>query len=545
MKESMLLTKTLLKNSFRRGYNEKSKIGVYIFILLYFAIFTLYVSNTVLTILKDVLLEHLFIQLVLVINATIVLMQCIISSLNMFFFSNDLEYILPLPVNTKSIYGAKLNLLIATEYIFEVLIFLAPLMYFGIYMNYGILYFIKMVIVMITLPIICSSIMSFVMVRIASFLKFLKNKDRVQYMSIVMLIVILLFVSVISSGENSNAGISDTQVLDTVFKMQGSIEEHKFVYKFINIFTEFLVKEEFIVVLKNLGLILLMTWLTYIGLTKLNYKAYMKNISINFNDGKKVNTKIKVDKNIKSNALSKTYVKKEIWTIFRTPVYFMQCIVPMFIVPIIIFMPFILNINNLESLDLPPLEVLKDSVVSKEGFSVIIILMQIIFLMNIISVTAVSRDNLNASFMKTIPVSYLKQCMYKVRPAIIFNIIPLIYLFIVCIFVFDMKIQYFVATLVMLMLMNIVESYIGILVDLKAPKIGWDSENAVVKQNFNIIIGYFAQIALCFIMVGIIVVSKLNLMMTTILVDVVLIVIYFALILYIKKKDGKLFTKIY
>lgn len=545
MKESMLLTKTLLKNSFRRGYNEKSKIGVYIFILLYFAIFTLYVSNTVLTILKDVLLEHLFIQLVLVINATIVLMQCIISSLNMFFFSNDLEYILPLPVNTKSIYGAKLNLLIATEYIFEVLIFLAPLMYFGIYMNCGALYFIKMVIVMITLPIICSSIMSFVMVRIASFLKFLKNKDRVQYMSIVMLIVILLFVSVISSGENSNAGISDTQVLDTVFKMQGSIEEHKFVYKFINIFTEFLVKEEFIVVLKNLGLILLMTWLTYIGLTKLNYKAYMKNISINFNDGKKVNTKIKVDKNIKSNALSKTYVKKEIWTIFRTPVYFMQCIVPMFIVPIIIFMPFILNINNLESLDLPPLEVLKDSVVSKEGFSVIIILMQIIFLMNIISVTAVSRDNLNASFMKTIPVSYLKQCMYKVRPAIIFNIIPLIYLFIVCIFVFDMKIQYFVATLVMLMLMNIVESYIGILVDLKAPKIGWDSENAVVKQNFNIIIGYFAQIALCFIMVGIIVVSKLNLMMTTILVDVVLIVIYFALILYIKKKDGKLFTKIY
>ena len=545
MKESMLLTKTLLKNSFRRGYNEKSKIGVYIFILLYFAIFTLYVSNTVLTILKDVLLEHLFIQLVLVINATIVLMQCIISSLNMFFFSNDLEYILPLPVNTKSIYGAKLNLLIATEYIFEVLIFLAPLMYFGIYMNYGILYFIKMVIVMITLPIICSSIMAFIMVRIASFLKFLKNKDRVQYMSIVMLIVILLFVSVISSGENSNAGISDTQVLDTVFKMQGSVEEHKFVYKFINIFTEFLVKEEFIVVLKNLGLILLMTWLTYIGLTKLNYKAYMKNISINFNDGKKVNTKIKVDKNIKSSALSKTYVKKEIWTIFRTPVYFMQCIVPMFIVPIIIFMPFILNINNLESLDLPPLEVLKDSVVSKEGFSIIIILMQIIFLMNIISVTAVSRDNLNASFMKTIPVSYLKQCMYKVRPAIIFNIIPLIYLFIVCIFVFDMKIQYFVATLVMLMLMNIVESYIGILVDLKAPKIGWDSENAVVKQNFNIIIGYFAQIALCFIMVGIIVVSKLNLMMTTILVDVVLIVIYFALILYIKKKDGKLFTKIY
>lgn len=545
MKETILLSKTLIKNGFRKGYNEKSKTGIYVFILVYFAIFTIYVSTTALELLRDILLEELFLQIVLLINTVIVFMQCIISSLNMFFFSNDLEYILPLPVKAKSIYGAKLNLLIATEYIFEVLIFLAPLMYFGVFMDLGILYFIKAAIVMITLPIICSSIMAFIMVRIASCLKFLKNKDRVQYMSIVMLVIILLFVSVISSGENANAGISDAQVLDFVFSMQESIEGNKILGSFINVFTKFLVSNDNVVVFKNFGLILLMVWITYIGLTKLNHKAYMKNISINFNDGKKVNTKINKVKDIKANSLNKSYVKKEMLTMVRTPVFFMQCIMPVFIVPIIMFMPFILNINNLEVLDMPSLEVLKDSVISVEGVSIILTIMQILYIMNIIPVTAVSRDNLNATFMKTIPVSYYKQCKYKVKPGIIFNMIPIIYLFIVSIFVFEVQVQFFIAIAITLILMNIVESYIGILIDLKSPKIGWDSETTAVKQNFNIVINYFAAIALCFMLVVIVIVSKLNLMMTLLLLDVILLVIYFALMIYIKKKDGKLFTKIY
>ena len=545
MKETILLSKTLIKNGFRKGYNEKSKTGIYVFILVYFAIFTIYVSTTALELLRDILLEELFLQIVLLINTVIVFMQCIISSLNMFFFSNDLEYILPLPVKAKSIYGAKLNLLITTEYIFEVLIFLAPLMYFGVFMDLGILYFIKAAIVMITLPIICSSIMAFIMVRIASCLKFLKNKDRVQYMSIVMLVIILLFVSVISSGENTNAGISDAQVLDFVFSMQESIEGNKILGSFINVFTKFLVSNDNVVVFKNFGLILLMVWITYIGLTKLNHKAYMKNISINFNDGKKVNTKINKVKDIKANSLNKSYVKKEMLTMVRTPVFFMQCIMPVFIVPIIMFMPFILNINNLEVLDMPSLEVLKDSVISVEGVSIILTIMQILYIMNIIPVTAVSRDNLNATFMKTIPVSYYKQCKYKVKPGIIFNMIPIIYLFIVSIFVFEVQVQFFIAIAITLILMNIVESYIGILIDLKSPKIGWDSETTAVKQNFNIVINYFAAIALCFMLVVIVIVSKLNLMMTLLLLDVILLVIYFALMIYIKKKDGKLFTKIY
>ena len=60
MKETILLSKTLIKNGFRKGYNEKSKTGIYVFILVYFAIFTIYVSTTALELLRDILLEELF-----------------------------------------------------------------------------------------------------------------------------------------------------------------------------------------------------------------------------------------------------------------------------------------------------------------------------------------------------------------------------------------------------------------------------------------------------------------------------------------------------
>ena len=41
MKETILLTKTFIKNGFRSGEKGKTKVGLYIAICLYFSVFTL------------------------------------------------------------------------------------------------------------------------------------------------------------------------------------------------------------------------------------------------------------------------------------------------------------------------------------------------------------------------------------------------------------------------------------------------------------------------------------------------------------------------
>ena len=53
MKETILLTKTFIKNGFRSGEKGKTKIGLYIAICIYFSVFTLYISFNAMNVLKN------------------------------------------------------------------------------------------------------------------------------------------------------------------------------------------------------------------------------------------------------------------------------------------------------------------------------------------------------------------------------------------------------------------------------------------------------------------------------------------------------------
>ena len=546
MKETFILTKAFLRNGFRSSDKKKSKILGYIAIVLYFSIFTTYISQVTLNILKEYELEYIFIQILVLLNILLILMKSIVSIMNMFFFSNDLEYVLPLPVKEKNLYKARLNMLVASEYIFEILFFLAPLTYYGLFMGQSLLYFIKMLIVMAIIPIICCALISFIVVRVVSFCKFFKNKDRVQYMSILMAIVFIMIISVVSSGDNGN-GISNDQVLNTVFVLEDFVNTNVILDFFVNTFKNFLILDDINIVFIELVKIIIFTWISYSGLTLINTKAYKKNLSINFNSAKK-NKKFKnvdKDKKIIHKSIRSSYINKEWKMLVRVPVFFMQCIIPVFLVPIIIFMPFILNINNLEALDLPPIEALQDLIISKEGIGVIFILMQILYLMNINAVTAVSRDNKNAVFMKYIPVSLYKQSMYKIMPSIILNFVPNIYLFIVLKFVFGQNILDIINIIISLLLLNIFESICLVMLDIRIPKINWDTENTVVKQNMNVVIVYFIQIVICIGIVMCIIFFRGSVINSLLLIDVLLVICTGIITTYFKKNESKLFSKIY
>ena len=201
MKETLLLTKTFLKNGFRSSDKGKFKVGAYIFLTIYFSIVTTYISIESLKVLKNIMLESLFIQIIILMDIMLICIQSVVSSINMFYFSDDIEYVLPLPIKIKNLYYSKLNVLIFSEYIFEILFFLAPFCYYGIAMNLGCIYFVKMIAFMILLPIILCSLISFVTVRAVGIFKGLKNKDTDQYISMRVSIIFVNIVTTLSFGE--------------------------------------------------------------------------------------------------------------------------------------------------------------------------------------------------------------------------------------------------------------------------------------------------------------------------------------------------------
>lgn len=548
MKEVVLLTKAFIKNGFRAGDKGKTKIGLYLFIVLYFSIFTLYISHEAMNTLHSILLENLFIQAIILMDIILICMQSVISSLNMFYFSDDIEYVLPFPIKMKSLYMAKLNVLIFSEYIFEFLFFLAPLIYFGWFMNLGVIYYIKMLIVLLIVPAIICSLIAFFTVRLVGMFKNLKNKDRVQYISMIFALIIVVAISSISFGENGQ-GISDNEILDFVLSLDETINYNSTVLSsFINMFANFLCSNNTGIVILSLFKIIIVTGIFYVGLMFLNYKVYKKNIAINFNNGKKEKKNKKRNSNkdiIKKKSLWMSYVKKEFLMLLRTPMYFMQCVLPTIVFPLILCMPFAMNLNDLEALDMPPLEELKVLATTKEGICVIIIIIQFLYLMNVNQITAISRDNANATFMKYIPVSLYKQCIYKLIPGIIFNIIPTIYLSFILRFILEFKFLDILIIFVTLLFINIVQSIVLLLIDIRKPKINWDSESTVVKQNINIILGYFIQIIMCVIIVAVILLFGKTVLNSLIILNGLLICMIFILKKFIQKNEVKLFSKIY
>lgn len=350
--------------------------------------------------------------------------------------------------------------------------------------------------------------------------------------------------------------MTEKELLEFIMKMENITNTpNSILSTFINIFRDFMIGTSKNVVVISFLKICIIYILTYIGLTNINYKAYKKNISISFNNGKNIKKfrKIfskdelveKIEYSYKYKKILLSYLAKEFKMLIRTPMFFMQCIMPVVIVPIILFMPFLMNLNNLESLDMPPLEELKELAVTKEGICVIFIIMQFLYMMNIISVTAISRDNKNAVFMKYIPINLDTQCMYKVIFSILFNIIPTLYLVVCLKFLLDFKVLDIILISISVLLMSLFESLLLIILDLKNPKINWDSEMTVVKQNMNIMKGYLYQIFVSAIIVTMIIVIKTNLINILGIINISLILAILVVKTYIKKIKRKLFSKIY
>lgn len=546
MKETILLTKTFLKNSFRSSDKKKNKFGLYLFLLVYFGFVFVFLSNEALTLLESIALEKLFIQAIVLMDIVLICMQSVVSSLNMFYFSDDIEHILPFPIKTKSLYFSKLNILICSEYIFEVLFFLTPLVYFGTYMNLGYGYFIRMILFMIVLPIIVCSVISFITVRLVGLFKNLKNKDMVQYVSMIASVIIIFTVTSFTYGETGQ-GMTEAEILDIVMNLEEITNSSGSILSgFVNVFKDFIIPENLNYLVKSSLEIIVIFLLTYIGLTYLNYKTYRRNLTINFNNGKKTSKKklrVKLDSNKNSTLVS--YVKKEFKMLIRTPMFFMQCVIPTIIVPIILAIPFALNINNLEALDLPALEELKMVAVTKEGLLIIIGIAQMFFLMNVNAITAISRDNNNAVVMKYIPIKLYKQCIYKIIPGMIFNIIPMIYICLVLGFVLDFNIINIILVFLSLFLLALFNSFVLILIDIRKPKLNWDSETTVVKQNMNILIGYIYQLLIYVTLLFITVYLGKNIIDSAIIFSGILVILIILICTYINKNDTKLFNKIF
>lgn len=472
--------------------NKKSAL-FWIYVILVFGI--LYISSEVISFVSKTGKPEIFINAFLLFLEILIIIRTVMVSMNVFYFSKDIENILHLPIKPIEILLSKFNTVLFMNYELEVLFAIIPLLIYTNYANVGISYIFNLIIILILFPIFATLIVSIIMIILMKTIKLFKNKDLMQ----IVISFILIFGIMFASGKALEYVFNNAEYIEENQEVILNIVNAKIIkinsyFLNINPSINILLKKGFFYKLFNYMKLIIINIIGFLLFAFLGNRLYLKQLlKANFYIKKKKNKIIKLNKEIHKNRLSFAYIKKEFKQITKNPLFFIQSVYPVVITTIIIciliaaLVPAVNEILKREEYK----ETLEGLKFNMEAVCIIIGIMQIVGLLNYTSITAFSREGQNAFFMKTLPISLYKQYIYKNIPQIITNSICSLAIFVVVkmqIPVIELK--YIITMVLLSIILTIINSYILSLIDLLMPKLKWDAEYEILKNNKNKLLQY-------------------------------------------------------
>lgn len=497
---------------------------------------------------------QIFLNAYLLIMAIIIMFQQIIASTNIYYFSKDLEYILPFPIKPIELLLARFNMIISISYISMLMFVFIPLLLYGLLVAKSILYYPSMIIILLIFPIFFGLIISTIMLFIMQLTKIIKNKDIFQFIVTFLMTTLLMTgatyaISNVLSNADEIGKVAQGENINLIEIINNKIEKINNYFLTINPSVKILTGTNAIKNIIELIKILLINILGLIIFIFTGKLLYLKNILKNI---QKINTnKIKnkeLNYKYKKINKNKAYIKNEFRDLIKVPTFFMQCILPVISIVIILtaviismYPSLIAIIQNEEIAGQIP-----EFKFDINILTIIIVIIQIIFTFSNLSITAISRKGKNAFFIKYIPISLYKQFLYLNLPQIILNIfVSIIILGAAKYLIPQINIIYLIIMFIISLILNIINSFLMLVADLRKPNLEWDNESDAIKQNKNKLYQYVLSIIIILFLIYLAnILERLNLNLSIFIILFILIIILFLINKIIKNKTNKLFNKI-
>ncbi len=560
MKKMFMLVNALMKNaqsaSFatkRRGTKSKNSVGMiilYIFLLLYFGAISIFITVGLNSSLEPINQQGIIISMILVLVTLLTLFFSIFSCINVYYLSSDIEYLLPLPLRPHEILLAKFIVLTIYTYIFEFALALPSFVTYGIMNNESVLFYLYSLIILIFLPVIPLIIASLIVMVLMSFINLTKHRDKFVFVISALGIVFAVLINVLSSRMIPQGEQDAMILLQTVNALAINFGR---AFPFIIPAISCLVNALSVRAILNFIFYIVIN-IAAIGLFSLiGNSIYFKGAlgSKESSSKKKMLTDKEISKEVASRGQLFSFILKEWRLLYRNPTYLFQCVMPTFIFPVLFFVLFKFNKQY---------EQLFDYIARVEGmfsnpfvFTILVCILTFFLIGNTTSGSAISRDGSYATVSKYLPMDFYKQFIGKIFLGCVFSIVEVVFTMIVFASPLKLTISNVIFIIVIISIIGIVHNYLMFIVDLKRPKLVWDSEISVVKNNLNIFIDMiflFVNMLIVFL-IGLLlnkVLSFLNPNTAYVVTALVLIVIHvlawFVLDLYVKRNKIELFSKI-
>lgn len=506
MKKILSLTNIMVKTTFQglasaKNKNSKAKsiLGVIGVIALYLYLFVIvfFMSKDLLELFVEMGQQKLIINLVMIAASVYILLIAVLTIPSVFYFSKDLETLLPMPIKPLEILVAKtattyLNLLLGISFI------LLPFgIAFQIIVSPPVHFLFFYLIASLIVPIVPLAVAVAVVVLIFTFIPKVNNKDMFTYFTSILMVAFIFGINFFTLGSENfineiisgQSGIAQTinSFIPTVGLLTNAVNSSNIILLIL-------------VLLVSLGILYLVVSLFSsiyfngaIGITETSKKR--KNYKVKQNDvGKQISSKLS------------TLVRTDIKNILRTPAFAINYLLPLVLLPVFFLIP-VISVFTSAEFSVGEAKVLLDTgreVINSIGITtlmpfVIVGSFAFTFFMaslSSVTLTAISREGERMVFYKSLPIRMMLVINAKLLIGIVLSIIMPTIILIGIAFLLRPSFVLVIIALITIFIAAVFSNVFDIVLDVYKPKLIWDNENQAIKQNFLTIIPIFSSFLL-------------------------------------------------
>ena len=564
MKNTLYLTKVLFLNSFGLNFSNKEKKNkksisraAYIFLMLFLILFVGapmllmgigmgFSFNEIGKTLEGVNVVLEGFKSFLPLMSIMILLFSIFGIISTFFLSSDMETLLALPFKPKEIIIAKFINSLTSVYLIEVMMFLPILIGIGLGASLNILYYFNILLVTIFLPMVPLAIFGILLTSLMRYTALNRVKDKIQY---VIMLFVIVFAVAIEIGSTSMGEGSMDDMANLIVNQSNALSY----VMFFTLPASIALGTENILLSIGCMLIFIIMSIGFVILFGLiGEKIYIKGVlgkpQLKIKNKKEEKVELKEEK---KTSIFKELVKNEWRTVNRSPIYNMNLVLPVFLMPIILGVSMFAGFSEVDEVGTLTefINGFKEIIDFSAGNVLVFTVAILSFFtsMSMSSSTAISRDGKNAYFNKIIPVEPMTIINAKVILGIILGFIPCLLVTIILLALGLMNVLDFILINIPLFLFNVVTNYIGIYIDLKRPKLEWENETVAVKQNTNSIIYMFLDWAITMIIVAfgvILIFIRIPAFVASLILSLIFLGLYVIIYRLMKNKGLEIFNNI-
>lgn len=410
---------------------------------------------------------------------------------SIFYFSNDLEHLLVLPITPRVIVASKFVIVYVSLLLVSLLGMVPMLIAYISAGNVNILSIVLFIPQILLIGAPTAFVASIFWMIILRLLPFFKNKDRFNMITGILSIGIAVLIGIGSSQLGAN-------VENPMFLMDMLQNNPENLLKIVRIFVNVpfaarsIVEVSFVDFLITLAITLILGVIFVICADRLYLSAARESKVSSAGKKKKVSYR-------NQGSVSWSYWKVEFLRLVRTPAYMANCVLSALVMPVMFIVMAIVT---------PGMSEIKEMLTSQAIVVQDLVNLPLILViagaavgffagsLNGISATAFSREGKNLDFVKYIPFDFTKQVMIKGSVGTLFSILTCVLMLFSVHMILPYPIWYDLFFLLGSVLTTVLVNAIAIFVDGIHPKTDWEDETSAVKNNMNVVLEFLISWAI-------------------------------------------------